>query len=133
MLLFGIFAVMLGFGLFFAYGWLLVDLWVSLLLVPMAHALVGILFVVCMVLFVVWVFDFCLVEVVVILGSSCWWVWCIVELLLVRCSIVVGVGFAVVVFLGEFGVISFLVCWVIIMVLVVIVDLFGWLGVVNVG
>ena len=133
MLPLGTSAVTLGIGLFLAYGRPPVDLRASPLLVPMAHALVGIPFVVRTVLPTLRSIDPRLAEAAATLGSTRWRAWWTVELPLVRRSLVAGAGFAAAVSLGEFGATSFLARRATTTIPVAIVDLLGRPGASNVG
>ena len=133
MLPLGTSAVTLGLGLFLAYGRPPIDLRASPLLVPMAHALIGVPFVIRAVLPALRGLDPRLAEAAATLGSTRWRAWRTVELPLIRRPLVAAAGFAGAVSLGEFGATSFLARRATTTMPVAIVDLLGRPGAANVG
>lgn len=133
MLPLGTSAVTLGLGVFLAYGRPPIDLRASPLLVPLAHALIGVPFVVRTVLPAVRAVDPRYAQAAATLGATRWRAWCTVELPLVRRALVTAAGFAAAVSLGEFGATSFLARRATTTVPVAIVDLLGRPGAANVG
>lgn len=102
MLPLGTSAVTIGFGFLVALDWP-VDLRASLLLVPIAHALVAVPFVVRSVLPVMRSIRARLREAATVLGASPRRVWREIDLPLVTRAAAVGAGFAAAISLGEFG------------------------------
>lgn len=133
MLPLGTSAVTLGLGVFLAYGRPPVDLRASPLLVPLAHALIGVPFVVRTVLPAVRAVDPRYAQAAATLGASRWRAWRTVELPLVRRALVTAAGFAAAVSLGEFGATSFLARRATTTVPVAIVELLSRPGAANVG
>jgi thiamine transport system permease protein len=133
MLPLGTSAVTLGLGVFLAYGRPPVDLRASPLLVPMAHALIGVPFVVRTVLPAVRAVDPRYGDAAATLGATRWHAWRTVELPLVRRALVTAAGFAAAVSLGEFGATSFLARRSTTTVPVAIVELLSRPGAANVG
>ncbi|MFD8304838.1 ABC transporter permease [Streptomyces sp. NPDC059690] len=103
MLPLGVSAVTVGFGFLIALDRPPLDLRSSWILVPLAQALVGAPFVVRTMLPVLRAVDARLREAAAVLGASPWRVWREVDLPLVRRALLVAVGFAFAVSLGEFG------------------------------
>jgi thiamine transport system permease protein len=107
MLPLGTSAVTIGFGFLVALD-RPVDLRASLLLVPLAHALVAIPFVVRVSLPLLRSIRHDLREAAAVLGASPARVWREIDLPIVARALAVGAGFAAVVSLGEFGATSFI-------------------------
>lgn len=107
MLPLGTSAVTLGFGMLVALD-RPIDLRTSLWLVPMAHALVGIPFVVRSAVPILRSIRQDLREAAALLGASPERVWREVDLPIVSRAVAVGAGFALAVSLGEFGATTFL-------------------------
>jgi thiamine transport system permease protein len=103
MLPLGTSAVIIGFGFLISLGRLPVDLRTSPLLIPIAHALVALPFVVRSVVPVMRAVDRRLREAAAVLGASPGRAWREVDLPLVGRAALVGAGFAFAVSLGEFG------------------------------
>ena len=101
-------AVTVGFGLLITYnaGWY--DLRGSRMIVPIAHALIGVPFVVRTMVPVLSAIDPRQRDAAATLGASPWYVWRTIEFPRVRRAIVAGFGFATAVSIGEFGASSFL-------------------------
>ncbi|NEA41071.1 iron ABC transporter permease [Streptomyces sp. SID11385] len=108
MLPLGVSAVTVGFGFLIALDEPPLDLRASWILVPLAQALVGAPFVVRTMLPVLRAVDPRLRDAASMLGASPWRVWWEVDLPLVRRAVLVAVGFAFAVSLGEFGATVFL-------------------------
>ena len=102
MLPLGTSAVTVGFGFLIALD-RPIDLRASWWLVPCAHALVAMPFVVRIVLPVLRAIDPRLREAAAVLGASRWRVWREVDLPIVRRALLVAAGFAFAISLGEFG------------------------------
>ena len=102
-------AVILGFGFLLALGNLPVDLRVSPLLIPIAHTLVAIPFVVRAVVPVMRSIDRRLHDAAAVLGSSPAQTWRVVDLPIIARAALVGAGFSFAVSLGEFGATLFIV------------------------
>jgi thiamine transport system permease protein len=108
MLPLGTSAVTLGFGLLIAFDAAPLDLRSSVVLIPVAHALVGIPFVVRTLVPALRTVPQGLRDTALLLGRSPWGVARRVDLPLVGRSALVGAGFAAAVSLGEFGATAFL-------------------------
>jgi thiamine transport system permease protein len=106
MLPLGASAVTIGFGFIIALDWP-VDIRASVALIPIAHALVAIPFVVRAALPVLRSVQPHLREAAAMLGAAPARVWREIDLPLVRRAVVVGAGFAAAVSLGEFGATAF--------------------------
>ncbi|MEX2547693.1 MAG: iron ABC transporter permease [Chloroflexota bacterium] len=102
-------AVMLGFGFLISLGTLPVDLRTSPLLIPIAHALVALPFVVRAVLPVMRAIDRRLHEAAAVLGASPARTWRQIDLPIVARAALIGAGFSFAVSLGEFGATLFIV------------------------
>jgi thiamine transport system permease protein len=96
-------AVTVGFGFLIALDRPPLDLRDSVWIVPIAHALVAVPFVIRMVVPVLRSVDPSIREAASVLGASPWRAWREVELPLVARALTVGAGFAFAVSLGEFG------------------------------
>ncbi|UKY52955.1 ABC transporter permease [Streptomyces inhibens] len=103
MLPLGVSAVTVGFGFLITLDKPPLDLRSSWWLVPLAQALVGVPFVVRTMLPVLRAVDGRLREAAAVLGASPWRVWREVDLPMVRRALLIAVGFAFAVSLGEFG------------------------------
>ena len=108
MLPLGTSAVTLGFGLLITFDEAPLDLRGSAVLIPIAHALVGIPFVVRTVLPSLRAIDPKLREAAATLGAGPWRAFTAIDLRLAARPLLAGAGFAVAVSLGEFGATSFL-------------------------
>ena len=108
MLPLGTSAVTVGFGFLLAFSRAPLDLRDSVLLVPLAHALIAIPLVVRAVLPVLRSLDTRLRDVAATLGASPWRVWWTVDGRALAGALAVGAGFAAAVSLGEFGATAFL-------------------------
>lgn len=106
MLPLGTSAVTVGFGFIVALDWP-IDIRASLLLVPLAHALVAVPFVVRSTVPTLRSISHETREAARVLGASPWKVWREIDLPIVGRAALVGAGFAFVVSLGEFGATSF--------------------------
>ena len=106
MLPLGTSAVTIGFGFIVALDWP-VDLRASFWLIPIAHALVAVPFVVRTTLPTLRSIRQEIREAAGVLGASPWRVWRTIDLPIVSRAAMVGAGFAFVVSLGEFGATSF--------------------------
>jgi thiamine transport system permease protein len=133
MLPLGASAVTIGLGLFVAFGRPPFDLRGSAVLIPLAHALVGIPFVVRAVAPTLGAIDPRMREAAATLGSSRWRTFWTIDAPLARRTLVVGAGMAFAVSLGEFGATSFLARRSGRTVPLVIADLLGRPGAANVG
>ena len=102
-------AVILGFGFLVALGSLPVDLRVSPLLIPIAHALVALPFVVRAVLPVMRSIDQRMHEAAAVLGASPTRTWRRIDLPIITRAALIGAGFSFAVSLGEFGATLFIV------------------------
>ena len=102
-------AVIVGFGLLVSLGSLPVDLRTSPLLIPIAHAVVALPFVVRAVVPVMRSIDHRLREAAAVLGASPRRTWRLVDLPIVSRAALVGAGFSFAVSLGEFGATLFIV------------------------
>ncbi len=107
MLPLGTSAVAVGFGFVIALGWP-VDLRASIILVPVAHALVAIPFVVRIVLPTMRSIDPDLRSAASTLGARPFRVWRRIDLPLVGRAALVAAGFSMVISLGEFGATAFI-------------------------
>jgi thiamine transport system permease protein len=101
-------AVTVGFGMFVAFGEAPLDLRSSLWLVPLAHAVVAMPFVVRLLVPALRSIDPELREAAGVLGASPWAVWREVDLPVVSRAMAAAAGFAFAVSLGEFGATVFL-------------------------
>ena len=101
-------AVTIGFGFILAFSHEPLDLRDSVLLVPLAQALVAIPLVIRVVLPVLRSLDPRLRDVAATLGASPWRVWWTVDGRALSGALAVGAGFAAAVSLGEFGATAFL-------------------------
>ena len=108
MLPLGTSAVTVGLGLFVAFGQAPLDLRGSAILVPLAHALIGIPFVVRAVAPTLQAIDPRLHDAAATLGASRWQTFARIDVPLARRTLIVGAGMAFAVSLGEFGATSFL-------------------------
>lgn len=108
MLPLGTSAVTIGFGFLIALDWP-IDLRASLVLVPLAHALVAMPFVVRATVPTLRSIRSDLREAAAVLGASPRQVWREIDLPLTARAVAVGAGFAAAVSLGEFGATSFIV------------------------
>ncbi|MDX1467763.1 MAG: iron ABC transporter permease [Acidimicrobiia bacterium] len=106
MLPLGTSAVTIGFGFIVALDWP-VDLRASFWLIPIAHALVAVPFVVRTTLPTLRSIRQEMRDAAAVLGASPWRVWRQIDLPIVSRAAMVGSGFAFVVSLGEFGATSF--------------------------
>ena len=109
MLPLGTSAVIIGFGFLLALGRLPIDLRVSPLLIPIAHALVALPFVVRSVVPVIRSIDARLREQAAVLGASPTSVWRAIDLPIIGRAALIGAGFSFAVSLGEFGATLFIV------------------------
>jgi thiamine transport system permease protein len=107
MLPLGTSAVTIGFGFIVALDWP-VDLRATLWLVPVAHALVAVPFVVRSTVPTLRSIEPETREAAAVLGASPWRVWREIDLPIVSRAALVGAGFAFVISLGEFGATSFI-------------------------
>jgi thiamine transport system permease protein len=101
-------AVTVGLGMLLAFDGRPLDLRSSPLLVPLAHALVAVPFVVRVALPVLRSIDPRQREAAAVLGASPWRVWWAVDAPAVGRALAAGAGFAAAISLGEFGATSFL-------------------------
>ncbi len=108
MLPLGTSAVTVGFGFLVAFGWP-VDLRTSAWLIPLAHSVVAVPFVIRTVTPVLRSVQPRLLEAASILGASPRRVFQEIELPIIRRAALVGAGFAAAVSLGEFGATAFLI------------------------
>lgn len=108
MLPLGTSAVTIGFGFILALGWP-VDLRASVWLIPIAHALVAVPFVVRSTVPTLRSIPEETREAAAVLGASPWRVWRSIDLPLMSRAALVGASFAFVISLGEFGATSFIV------------------------
>jgi thiamine transport system permease protein len=108
MLPLGTSAVTIGLGFIVALGWP-VDLRASIWLVPIAHALVAIPFMVRSTVPTLRSVPAETREAAAVLGASPWRVWRTIDLPIVTRAALIGAGFAFVISLGEFGATSFVV------------------------
>jgi thiamine transport system permease protein len=109
MLPLGVSAVTIGFGFLVALDEPPLDLRTSIILIPLAHALVAIPFVVRSVAPVMRSIDRRLREAAALLGASPARAWREIDLPIVSRAALVGAGFAFAVSLGEFGATAFIV------------------------
>jgi thiamine transport system permease protein len=107
MLPLGTSAVTIGFGFLVALSWP-IDLRTSLILIPIAHALVAIPFVVRTTTPALGSIRHNLREAAAVLGASPWRTWWTIDLRLVTPAIVVAAAFAFAISMGEFGATSFI-------------------------
>lgn len=107
MLPLGTSAVTIGFGFLVALDWP-IDLRASLILIPIAHALVAIPFVVRSTTPTLGSVQHRLREAAATLGANRWMTWWTVEFPLVRRAILVGAAFAFAISMGEFGATAFI-------------------------
>ena len=107
MLPLGTSAVTIGFGFIVALGWP-VDLRASFVLIPIAHALVAIPFVVRSTVPTLRSIPGDMREAAAVMGASPGRVWREIDLPMVARAALVGAGFAFVISLGEFGATSFI-------------------------
>lgn len=108
MLPLGTSAATVGFGILITFDRPPLDLRASPWLVPLAHALIGIPFVVRLLVPAIRRIDPRLREVATTLGASPWRVWTTIDAVLLRRPLVAAAGFAFAVSLGEFGATSFI-------------------------
>lgn len=108
MLPLGTSAVTIGFGFVVALGWP-VDLRASYWLIPIAHGLVAVPFVVRSTVPTLRAIPTEIREAAAVLGATPWKVWREIDLPLIRRAALVGAAFAFVISLGEFGATSFIV------------------------
>jgi thiamine transport system permease protein len=109
MLPLGTSAVIIGFGFLVSLGQLPIDLRTSALLIPIAHALVALPFVVRACVPLMRSIDRRLREAAAVLGASPGQVWRLVDLPIVGRAALIGASFAFAVSLGEFGATLFIV------------------------
>jgi thiamine transport system permease protein len=102
-------AVIVGFGFLLALGNLPIDLRVSPILIPIAHTLVALPFVIRATTPVMRSVDHRLREAATVLGAAPQTVWRKVDLPIVGRAALIGAGFAFAVSLGEFGATLFIV------------------------
>lgn len=102
-------AVILGFGFLVSLGSLPVDLRVSPLLIPIAHALIALPFVVRAVVPVMRSIDQRMHEAAAVLGASPGRTWRRIDLPIIARAALIGGGFSFAVSLGEFGATLFIV------------------------
>jgi thiamine transport system permease protein len=102
-------AVILGFGFLVSLGSLPIDLRTSPLLIPIAHSLVALPFVVRAVVPVMRSIDHRLREAAAVLGASPAKTWRAIDLPIIGRAVLVGAGFSFAVSLGEFGATLFIV------------------------
>jgi thiamine transport system permease protein len=102
-------AVIVGFGMLISLGSLPVDLRTSALLIPIAHAIVALPFVVRAVVPVMRSIDRRLHEAAAVLGASPRRTWRLIDLPIVARACLVGAAFSFAVSLGEFGATLFIV------------------------
>lgn len=108
MLPLGTSAVTIGFGFLITLDRPPLDLRSSLWIVPLAHALVAVPFVIRAVVPVLRSIDPSLREAAALLGASPWRVWREIDLRMLARALAVGAGFAFAISLGEFGATVFL-------------------------
>ncbi len=109
MLPLGTSAVIVGFGFLVALGNLPFDLRTSIILIPIAHAIVALPFLVRATVPVLRSVDERLRDAARVLGASPARVWREIDLPIVRRALLIGAGFAFAVSLGEFGATLFIV------------------------
>ncbi|MEN8238035.1 MAG: iron ABC transporter permease [Actinomycetota bacterium] len=107
MLPLGTSAVTIGFGFLIALSWP-VDLRTSLILIPIAHALVAVPFVVRTTTPALGSVRHTLREAAAVLGASPWRTWWTIDLKIVTPAIIVAAAFAFAISMGEFGATSFI-------------------------
>ena len=107
MLPLGTSAVTIGFGFLVALSWP-VDIRTSLLLIPIAHALVAIPFVVRTTTPALGSVRHNLREAAAVLGASPWRTWWTIDLKIVTPAVIVAAAFAFAISMGEFGATSFI-------------------------
>jgi thiamine transport system permease protein len=107
MLPLGTSAVTIGFGFLVALSWP-IDLRTSLFLIPIAHALVAIPFVVRTTTPALGSVKHTLREAAAVLGASPWKTWWTIDLKIVTPAIIVAAAFAFAISMGEFGATSFI-------------------------
>jgi thiamine transport system permease protein len=107
MLPLGTSAVTIGFGFLIALSWP-IDLRTSLFLIPIAHALVAIPFVVRTTTPALGSVRHDLREAAAVLGASPWRTWWTIDLKIVTPAIIVAAAFAFAISMGEFGATSFI-------------------------
>ncbi len=107
MLPLGTSAVTIGFGFLIALSWP-IDLRTSLFLLPIAHALVAIPFVVRTTTPALGSVRHTLREAAAVLGASPWKTWWTIDLKIVTPAIIVAAAFAFAISMGEFGATSFI-------------------------
>jgi thiamine transport system permease protein len=133
MLPLGTSAVTIGFGLLITMDRAPVDLRGTFIIVPLAHALVAVPFVVRAVLPTLRAIDPRLREAAALLGAAPRRVWLEVDLPILRRALLVGAAFAFAVSLGEFGATAFLARTGTPTLPVAIAQLLGRPGAVNAG
>jgi len=109
MLPLGTSAVIIGFGFLVALGNLPIDLRTSIILIPIAHAIVALPFLVRATVPVLSSVDERLRDAARVLGASPARVWREIDLPIVNRAVLIGAGFAFAVSLGEFGATLFIV------------------------
>jgi thiamine transport system permease protein len=109
MLPLGTSAVIIGFGFLVALGNLPIDLRTSIILIPIAHAIVALPFLVRATVPVLRSVDERLRDAARVLGASPARVWREIDLPIVNRAVLIGAGFAFAVSLGEFGATLFIV------------------------
>jgi len=109
MLPLGTSAVIIGFGFLVALGKLPIDLRTSIILIPIAHAIVALPFLVRATVPVLRSVDDRLRDAARVLGASPGRVWREIDLPIVNRAVLIGAGFAFAVSLGEFGATLFIV------------------------
>ena len=107
MLPLGTSAVTIGFGFLVALSWP-IDLRTSLMLIPIAHALVAIPFVVRTTTPALGSVRHTLREAAAVLGASPWRTWWTIDLRIVTPAVIVAAAFAFAISMGEFGATSFI-------------------------
>lgn len=126
-------AVTVGFGLLLTFNRPPLDLRGSVILVPLAHALVAVPLVIAVTLPALRALDPRLREVAATLGASTWRTWRTVDGRALAGALAVGAGLAAAVSLGEFGATAFLARSAEPTLPVVIVRLLGRPGEANIG
>jgi thiamine transport system permease protein len=107
MLPLGTSAVTIGFGFLVALSWP-VDMRTSLMLIPIAHALVAIPFVVRTTTPALGSVKHTLREAAAVLGASPWRTWWTIDLRIVTPAVIVAAAFAFAISMGEFGATAFI-------------------------
>jgi thiamine transport system permease protein len=102
-------AVIVGFGFLVSLGALPIDLRVNPILIPIAHSLIALPFVVRAVVPVMLSIDRRLHEAAAVLGASPARRWRVLDLPIISRAVLIGAGFAFAVSLGEFGATLFIV------------------------